>query len=247
MLEDLNYLVRLQQIDDHLAELLDEKGDLPEQLTTLKREIDKYEEFVRQTEHNLAANLEIKRQRERIIEEARERLKKSQATIFSVKTTREYDAISSEIEQAKSQIAESERLLIEVLNRDEEQQGTVVQHKKRLELVKSEYDERHKEMQERFDDSQEEEHQLQNERGKIIVKLKKPVYAHYERIRKIRDGVGVSTLSDGACSYCFSMIPPQRQSEVRRMDDIILCEVCGCILVANKEMNNPVSGFMAKK
>ncbi len=234
LLEELNHLVRLQRIDNQLAELLDEKGDLPEQLLSLKREIDKYEELVRQIENELAMNSETKRQRERIMEEARERLKKSQATIFNVKTTREYDAISSEIEQAKAQIAESERIIIELLSQDEEKQSLMLQHKKHLEEVKKEYNERRKEMQERLDDNFEEEQKLQQEREELVLMLKKQVYAHYERIKKIRDGVGVATLSDGACSYCFSMIPPQRQAEVRRMDDIILCEVCGCILVDTK-------------
>lgn len=232
VIEELTHLVRLQNIDAKLLDLEAEKGDLPEQLASLSHEIARFDSVIQQAERTLAETSSLKGQQEQAIETAKERQKKSQSTIFSVKTTREYDAISSEIEQAKRQIAEAERQLIELLAREEDAEQLLTQTHSKLAVIKEEYREKQMDMQERMEVSQDEELKLQHEREKIVVALKDPVYAHYERIRKIRDGVGVSALENGACSYCFAMIPPQRQTEIRRMNDLILCEVCGCILVA---------------
>jgi len=233
VLEDLQLLVRLQEIDNQLMELELEKGDLPEQINALAREIDKHTSTIVLTEHNLSDLGAGKKQHEVNLEAARERLKKSQNTIYAVKTTREYDAISIEIEQAKHTIVESEKQLTDLQSRESDAHKNLANAKSKLSAFKEEHDEKQEEMRERLQSSEGEELKLQHEREKIVVRLKRPVFAHYDRIRKIRDGVGVSHLSDGACSYCCSRVPPQRQSEVKRMDDLILCEVCGCILVAS--------------
>lgn len=238
MLEELSILINLQRIDTQLLELDSEKGDLPDQLEKLDNEISIHNETIAEAEQQLREITTQKKEKYFQIDEARERLKKSQSMIFSVKTTREYDAISSEIEHAKNQIAESERQLIEMLVREEEMQAVSKDERTKLEKTTNDYNERKVEMRERFDINQEEENQLQLERQKIAEQLKKPVYGHYERVRKIRDGVGVSHIVDSACSYCSSRIPPQRQTEIKRMKDLILCEVCGCIIVDELLANN---------
>ena len=103
--------------------------------------------------------------------------------------------------------------------------------KDRLNKLHDELVERRSEMKERLDSTQEDELSFLHEREKIVHHLKKPVYDHYERTRKIRDGFGIAHVTGSACGYCYSKIPPQRLSEIKRMDDIILYEVCGCFLV----------------
>ncbi|MFH0766418.1 MAG: C4-type zinc ribbon domain-containing protein [Calditrichota bacterium] len=234
MLKELSFLIKLQNIDNQLRELDLEKGDLPEQIVRLDAAITHCDTKITESDASL---IDISQQLKQIdinTEQARERLKKSQSVIYSVKTTREYDAISSEIEQAKTQISENEHQNLELLAREEDLQKLLKAEHEKLRSIKNEYQERSAEMQERMDYSQDEELHLIAEREILVQKLKKPIYAHYERIRKIRDGVGLSFILDEACSYCFSRIPHQRQAEVRRMDELILCEVCGCILVSDE-------------
>lgn len=235
MLEELTMLVRLQDIDTQLMDLEAEKGDLPEQISALNNEITRFKKIIDDTEKSIKDIAFQKKQCDQEIESSKDRLKKSQTTLFSVKTTREYDAISSEIEQAKHTIVDNERKLVDLSSREEEAQKAVKQASTKLLSLESERQEKQADIQDRMESSQDEEIKLQHEREKLVVRLKKPVYSHYERIRKIRDGVGVAHLDNGACDYCFSMIPPQRQTEVKRMDDLILCEVCGCILVSPEE------------
>ncbi len=232
MLEELALLIKLQKIDNELGDIEAEKGDLPEQVEKLKNEVARYKSQIENIDVD-RADIETKRSEQvKIVEAAREQLKKSQSMLFSVKTTREYDAISSEIEQSKQRIADAERKQLEFMLRDEELEKNLDEIKQMLASVKVDFKDRQSEMQDRLASTQDEELRLNHEREKIVVRLKQPVYNHYMRISKIRDGEGISTMTDSACGYCFSKIPPQRQVEIKRMDDIILCEVCGCIIVA---------------
>ena len=232
MLQELGIVIRLQEIDNRLSELEEEKGDLPEQIENLSCESAKFEselsETVSKSDELIAEDKKVRNE----LAEGRERLKKSQGTIYSVKTNREYDAISSEIEHAKAQVERCENKLIEIELQSDGLKEVYADLQKKLKLVKKDLDDRMAEMKDKTDSSQEAILSLIHEREKNLVRLKKPVIAHYERIRKIRDGIGVCYLIGNACSYCYSVIPPQRLVEVRKMEDLILCEVCGCILVS---------------
>ncbi|HHE47155.1 MAG TPA: hypothetical protein ENL08_05590 [Bacteroidetes bacterium] len=231
VLEELALLIRLQEIDIELADIEAEKGDLPEQIEKLESEIAEYQPQVEAIENDLKTISGNRIEQSHIIDMAREQLKKSQSVIFNVKTTREYDAISTEIEQSKQKIAEGERLQLESLVNEEDLKKSLDELKDRLNKLHDELVERRSEMKERLDSTQEDELSFLHEREKIVHHLKKPVYDHYERTRKIRDGFGIAHVTGSACGYCYSKIPPQRLSEIKRMDDIILCEVCGCFLV----------------
>ena len=235
MLEEIGLLIRLQDVDEQLTEIDDERGDLPEQIARLRSEIDQNLQELESSEQSWKALQEDRSKHQRLMEEAQERLKRSQGVLYSVKTTREYDAISSEIEQAKVQIAISDKKMQELKTGEEKLQGAREARAERLALIEKEHSERQREMNERMESSRGVESKLRHERDKLVSRLKKPVLAHYERIRKIRDGVGVSKLNNGACGYCFSLIPPQRQAEIKRGDDMFLCEVCGCYIVSNNE------------
>lgn len=228
---DLAQLTRLQEIDRDLDEIEGEKGDLPEQLENLQREITQIKAKLTETENRFEAiTLSIKEQRQ-AREDAKERLKKSQGILYSVKTTREYDAISSEIDQAKSQIIDRERQIIALQNEQTNLQKIRETQQEKLLTLSAEFDERSKEAQERYEQTHDEEDELRAERATVVARIKKPLYDHYNRIRKLREGTGVARLTGTACGYCFSTIPAQRIAEIHKQEDLILCEVCGCILV----------------
>ncbi|MDP8240761.1 MAG: hypothetical protein P9X24_16860 [Candidatus Hatepunaea meridiana] len=235
MIKELSLLIRLQDIDTRLLEINAEKGDLPEIIQKLQEKIAQNKKEITNTVEGINKIEEQNLEQKKIIETAQDQMKKSQGQIFNVKTTREYDAISSEIEQSKHRISESESHLLEFMAQEDDLRIMLSELEKRKSVYNADIEDRQFEMKERSDFTQEEELNLQQEREKIITQQKSPVYSHYERIRAIRDGIGVTQVSDSACGYCYSRIPPQRLVEIKRMNDIILCEVCGCILVINQK------------
>jgi len=62
----------------------------------------------------------------------------------------------------------------------------------------------------------------------------------YERFHQSGRQIVVAVLTeDGACGGCHSMVPLQRQNEVRRGVQMIRCEFCGVILTADADSATP--------
>ncbi len=243
MIKELTLLIDIQETDNHLKALDDEKGDLPDQIKRLATRIDNATNEIDGTKEELQALDDEQKRCEEILLETRDRYEKSQATIYSVKTTREYDAISAEIELATDEISDREYRILVIGEKKVTLEETLKMQEADYQVILSEQSERNSEMRERVKESGDIEEKLIFERKKLVEQVKKPVYNHYERIRKIRDGTGVAHLVGDACSFCYSQVPPQRKAEIKKMTDMIICEVCGCIMVSEEYSNQLDSIF----
>ena len=93
MREQLELLVQLQDIDNQLLELKQERGNLPETVERLRAEIEETTQLLdSKREEQLNAGKE-RRRIENEVELAKVSLKKYQDQLFKVSTNREYDAI----------------------------------------------------------------------------------------------------------------------------------------------------------
>lgn len=231
MRKQLEYLIQLQDIDNQLLELKQERGTLPETVERLRAEIEETTHLLDlKREEHLNAGKE-RRRIENEVELAKVSLKKYQDQLFKVTTNREYDAITAEIESAKSVIGNGESRMIELMGQEEELVETIGNLEGNLEKIKSEFEVRDAELQEKIAETSDLEAGLNVRRKKVIEKLAKPIYAHYERIHIAKeDGMGVARVFNGACGGCFAAIPPQKLMEITAMEDFILCETCGRIL-----------------
>ena len=87
------------------------------------------------------------------------------------------------------------------------------------------------ELNKRMAETEKEEAVLNHERDKIIRKMNARHLAMYERISAAKKGHAVVPVVRNSCSGCFTSLPPQRILEIRDMNRLFVCEVCGRILV----------------
>ena len=106
--ETIKNLAELQEIDDELTEIALERGSLPEELEKLGAKIAEFETFISEKRSELEEAARTTGEHSTLLAEAKEKLERYQQQLYSVKTTREYDALTTEIEDAKSQVAEYE-------------------------------------------------------------------------------------------------------------------------------------------
>ncbi len=232
MRTQLELLVQLQDIDNQLLELKQERGNLPETVERLRAEIEETTQLLDTRSEELLNAGKERRRIENDVELAKVSLKKYQDQLFKVSTNREYDAITSEIESAKSIVTDGETRIIELLGQEEELTETISSLEAHLEKIKADFDVQDAELQEKIAETSDLEATLGKNRVKIIEQLAKPIYAHYERIHMAKeDGMGVANVFNNACGGCFAAIPPQKLLEISTLADFILCETCGRILV----------------
>ncbi len=232
MRTQLELLVQLQDIDNELLELKQERGNLPETVEHLRAEIEESTQLLDNRRDELLNAGKERRRIENEVELAKVSLKKYQDQLFKVSTNREYDAITSEIEVAKTVVTNGESRIIELLGQEEELTELIGNLESHLEKIKSDFDSSDAELQEKISETSDLEKTLASNRVKLVDQLAKPIYAHYERIHMAKeDGMGVASVFSGACGGCFAAIPPQKLMEISTLSDFILCETCGRILV----------------
>lgn len=229
--EAIQLLTELQGIDDELLDIALERGDLPEEVERLEREIAELEAFIAQHKQALEETVQLLASRTEGLADAKIRQGKLQEQLYAVKTTREYDAITTEFNFVKDEIGKCETDIAGAIQRKAELTKQVEERLTVLEKTRGEEKIKGKELREKLSETEHDELQLRHRRENVVVRLPKPLYAHYERIRKAKDGRGVARILDSACGGCFAVIPPQTQVNIRKMTDIVLCETCGRIIV----------------
>ncbi len=231
MQKTLYSLLELQEIDNRLDELREERGDLPLIVKELQEKLDsKIQEMEKNQETLKNARLRH-RELELIIEDSREKLSKFEEQLYQVKTNKEYDAITAETDSAKDQLNKSETELLEIDEDMEALEESIHSIEAEIGKLEQELSENKEELEQTLNATAEEENLLRQEREIIINKADPQLIKTYELVREARGGQGVAIVTNGVCGGCYSYIPPQKIVEVKKMEKIYTCEICGRILV----------------
>ncbi len=224
-------LLKLQEIDKRLMALDSFKGNLPEQVQDLKGRISNLGEELSQNQRDLEDAKKLNRSMEMNFRSLNDKLNKYQEQIYSVKTNKEYDAITLEIENLEKQIGETELKGVELLEKEERLRADVERLEKQLAEFNQFLNEKEFELQQKISQTDVEQKALLDNRNNIVSTIDRRFFATYERIRKGRNGIALAEIENYTCNACNATIPAQTVVEVRKMDRMINCEVCGRILV----------------
>lgn len=231
--DQLKLLVQLQTVDAQLQELEEAKGDLPREVKRLGKEQTTLQSAITKLDSQTTAAKTERREQEGMIATTSDTLKKHQDQLYDVTSNREYDAITQEIEIEREQISNGETRVLELIELEETTDTTLTEKKELLVAVEQALSSKGTELSRLLKENEKRERKLTHERDKISVRVPKTLMRHYTRVATATDGRAVVPLERGACSGCSYGVPPQLQSEVRRMDQLIICESCGRILVVS--------------
>lgn len=220
----------LQTQDGLIRELEQQVKDIPirkaQELERLKLEEETLE-FARETVRTVKteieqANLDIQVRQEHIL-----KLKTQQATL---KTNREFTAMSAEIRQAETALQNSEYDLAARTDRLEKaertEQESLVKYeaaRESIETYVADLDARYEDARKRLEEALE---QRENLRAPLDVPAARRFLMYYERLSKNRWPVLVK-LNDSICSGCLMTLPPAKQQAVKRATEVVTCDFCG--------------------
>ena len=231
MNQSLIHLYELQKVDRNLDELIESRGELPDRVNEMRQQAEeqrKQLEQVRKDRHEIET-----RSRELSAEcvDLREKVDRYKAQQFDVKTTREYDAITFQLEDAQRRLHTNTEAVgrmgieLEQLKMDDEQMA------QDLTEMEGELAEAEEALKEVLAGTEEEEKQLL-ERRKELEKQVQPFYLTiYNRVRPAKEGIAVVAIKNGVCGGCFNAVPRQLALELRKGEKHAVCEYCGRIIV----------------
>jgi len=156
---------------------------------------------------------------------------KYQNQLFEVKTNREYDAVTHEIESVKIEIGKKESRLLELMDLVESGGKFIEEARKHTTRLKEEFEKKSNDLKKKQEATERDEIALKDKRVKALRNIDAKWIAAYERIRNAKNGLAMVPVVLNACSGCHKKLPPQRVLEIRERDRLYMCDVCGRMLV----------------
>jgi hypothetical protein len=228
-------LIELQKVDNELQTLEELKGDLPQKVKQLQNELHAIKQNHQTCKKELEETRRLKLHGEGEIKDFQEKQNKYREQLYAVKSNREYDAITLELDAVKEKIDQAETQVLELMDREQNLTANLQNLDSQVALLTENLTVKEKELQEKIAKTEDDYRLWQKKRQELIVNIKKPILSTYERIRRVRGKNTVVEINKYACGGCHSAIPPQKAVEIRNMDQLILCESCGRILVYKNE------------
>jgi len=233
MLPDLKLVVRLQEIDNRLADLAREIATLPKHIAEIEKKLGAHERKLDADRAALAANQKDRKKCETDIPVQEQKISKLKDQMLSTKTNEQYRAFQNEIEFCQKEIRRLEDRILELMSESEPLDIAVKAAEAALKEEKKQVEAEKVTARERTAVDQRASNELLIERGAIAKEVTPSTYNQYERVRKGRRGVAVAEVVDGRCQACQIMLRPQYWQDVKRSESILFCESCQRILYYN--------------
>jgi uncharacterized protein len=233
MLPDIKLAVRLQDIDNRVAEVTREVSSLPKHIAEIERKLESHERKLEADRAALTANQKDRKRLEGDIQVQQQKISKLKDQMLGAKTNEQYRAFQHEIEFCEKEIRQAEDRILELMGESEPLERNVKTAEGALKQEKAQVEGEKQEARERTAGDQRELDQLQAERKSISAQISPAVLSAYERVRKLRHGIAIAEAVDGRCSQCHMSLRLQFFQDLKRGEQVMHCESCSRILYYN--------------
>ena len=233
MLPDLTLVIRLQEVDNRLADLHREISALPKHIAEIEKKLIAHERKLEADRAALAANQKERKKCDGDIQIQEQKTSKLKDQTLQAKTNEVYRAFQNEIEFCQKEIRKCEDRILELMTESEPLDRNAKAAEAALKTEKAQVEAEKQQTRERTAVDQKASAELMTERAGIVSGITAAVYQRYTRVCKMRRGIGVAEALDGRCSVCNMSLRLQFFQELRKGDQVMACESCLRILYYN--------------
>lgn len=231
MKAELEQLVALQNADTGIRRLQAELESTPQRRAEIEKEFDQRASEFKELEQKRDAARDARAQLDKDLAEQKARAEKAERDLMSSNNSKSYEAAIREADAARKQISDLETKILEQMETADAAEKSLAERESEFSRMRTELDEQLKEFEAKTRSQSEEIEVLRREREHLFAALPPSVKGTYQRIvSRIRDGVAVAEARNGSCSACFIALRPQVMAQIRRGDEMIICDNCNRIL-----------------
>lgn len=230
----LRNLYALQYIDSNLDELEEMKGDLPSEIRSLEGRVEGLTAQRAALDQAMKTAFAQRDHADSEIVTLRDKVERYKVQQTKVRTNKEYDALTKEMDTATETISRLEKEMEALENKATLARSEIEVLGEQLQELQKVLDEKNVDLTEITRTTEAEELKFRNDRLKLVSRITKADTATYERIRKAKKGMAIVAVKRGACGGCFNRVPPQKILELKQNSRIYTCEHCGRILVSDE-------------
>ncbi|MBN8547596.1 MAG: hypothetical protein J0L60_15815 [Ignavibacteria bacterium] len=237
MKNNLVLFYQVQMIDRSIDKLEEQRGDLPLTVEALESRLETLKQTI---EEMVAQRVDAVERREANNEKIKELLdnqKRAKAQLYKVRNNKEYDTITKSIDAADAECTRLEKesdFLVSTMEKVDEEIAAL---NPKVAELEEDLEHKRNELALIKENNAMEEQKLLKQRESLVAQMKKSDYSLYTRVRSAKKGLAVARIRRNACSGCQTIIPAQRQLEIRRNARMFTCEYCGRIIVSAEIAN----------
>ena len=176
-----------------------------------------------------------KKDKEKALEDAQEKITKMKARTSDIKNNKEYQAHLKEIESCEREIATVEEQILQIMTEidltQKEQQEfgeNVKKEEEKIQVFK-------KELEADVVRLEQELSQMKDERARLVAQIEADTYNMYLKLLRNGKGVAIARAEDNICLGCDMNIPPQLSLEIRKGSELVQCPQCYRILYCEED------------
>ncbi len=212
--------LRLEALPSRIAKAEAIGTRLKAELTSLERELD--------------GAMKLRRQREQEATDLVARTTRDSTALHTIRNNTEYQALLKQMAEAKSRQTELENEALQLMEREEELSRRIKSERTRVDAELAALASERGALEEEGRRLEASLAEKNHERTRLMGDLDGELRARYERLCRSQV-LAVVPVVKGACSGCFSALPPQRVNEARLGERLVLCDACSRILIWNEE------------
>lgn len=225
-MNEIQGLVKLQQIDTELQELEELLGDLPTKVEDLKDEEEQLIQSLEEGKHRIKEITMTLDKNDLEMKSISEKIDKLKDQLFLVTTNKQYDALQMEIDYLRTNLDKVELTTLEISEEKDRLEEETKTQAESLESLTQDLGDRRKRLEDLMSESAEKKTELDKRRENQMSKIDNGLLARYNRVSAARDNLVIVSVAAGSCGGCGSVVPPQVAAEVKMGNVIRSCDVC---------------------
>jgi predicted nucleic acid-binding Zn-ribbon protein len=229
-MEQIKVLIGMQEIMARARSVEAEKRKVPLEVADLKALFEEREAKFLSSQQEFEQLKKARREKEREIEDEREKVERAKAKLMSIKTNKEYYAMLKEIEGTKRANTAREDELLAILASFEETEKRMAELKADLEEVSGRYRERMVDVEAKMAGFDKDISILAARKAEVARGIEAGLARRFEMIFDRRDGLAIVPARNQSCTGCHMNLSPQLFNLLQRDDRIHTCPNCNRIL-----------------
>lgn len=231
MRETLIALYELQQIDSGALEIQRGADRIPQKVKALEDELEVHRVELGQLNAELDT---LRKEQDDLSAHTREETSKHRkwkGRLNDIKSPREYQALSRELELGERAVRDAEERSLDMMGNIEAKEAVVNAKTEDLKQREADVSKQVATLRRKQAELRQDVEKASKGRTEVCAKLKPQLVKRYERLRKARQGIGVALVKDGACMGCNMKVRPQQLVEILHFNTMESCPACQRILV----------------
>jgi predicted nucleic acid-binding Zn-ribbon protein len=233
MAPGIELVLKLQGLDNRVAEIEREIAALPKRVAELEQALVSHQKKLEADRAALAANQKERRKLEGDIQMLEQKISRLKDQMLEAKTNQQYWAFQHEIEYCEGQVRKAEDRILDLMASSEPLEENVQAAEAALKKEIAQVEREKVAARKKTEEDRRLLGELHAERERLVAQLDPQIYAIYERARRKYRGPAVAEGTDGRCSACNIVLRPQFYQDLKKGEQVMVCESCGRLLYYN--------------